>query len=105
MKYRKLLNTESCEIKKAVKYRKLLNTESCEIKKAVKYRKLLNTESCGSIKYYSERQRTSSEALIISALHTSQTQLARELNYVFVQDPKNDTTSQDREKLKKKLYS
>ena len=31
------------------------------------------------------------------------TQLARELNYVFVRDTKNDTTSQDRKKLKKKL--
>ena len=40
---------------------------------------------------------------IISALHTPQTQLARELNYVFIRDTKNDTTSQDREKLKKKL--
>ena len=40
---------------------------------------------------------------IISALHTPQTQLARELTYVFVRDTKNDTISQDREKLKKKL--
>ena len=65
----------------------------------------LNTESYGSIKYFSERQRISNEALIISALHTlhtPQTQLAREVNYVFARDTKNDTTSQDREKLKKK---